>query len=101
MRSRIFVINVCPIIYFSRVLIVVLIRVLYRSWPLHQDESTINTLLERLYLLLVETDASTSSRVLQIDNYEYITTLVEYYQMETRNLLRVWMLRVGDKLILT
>ncbi|OQR71902.1 NCK-interacting protein with SH3 domain-like [Tropilaelaps mercedesae] len=65
-----------------------------RSWPLQQDESTINTLLEQLYSLLVETDASTSGRVLQVDNYEYITTLVGYYQMEARNSLRVWMLRV-------
>lgn len=65
-----------------------------RSWPLHQDESIINQLLEQLYSMLVESDSKTCAKVLQIDNYDYITTLVGYYQMETRNSLRVWMLRV-------
>ncbi|XP_028967957.1 NCK-interacting protein with SH3 domain [Galendromus occidentalis] len=65
-----------------------------RSWPLHQDENTINTMLEQLYSMLVEIDSKTCARVLASENYEYITTLVAYYQMETRHSLRVWMLRV-------
>lgn len=66
-----------------------------RSWPLHQDESTINTMLEQLYTMLVEIDSKICAKVLPTENYEYITTLVAYYQMETRNSLRVWMLRVS------
>ncbi|EEC05540.1 conserved hypothetical protein [Ixodes scapularis] len=65
-----------------------------RSWPTHQDEASILGLLEELYTILVDADPRVSRLVVQADEYDCVTTLALYYQMEPRASLRVWMLRV-------
>ncbi|XP_064457869.1 NCK-interacting protein with SH3 domain-like isoform X2 [Ornithodoros turicata] len=65
-----------------------------RSWPIHEDESHIAGLLEELYTLLVDADPRVCREMIRADEYDCVTTLVLYYQMEPRCSLRVWMLRV-------
>ncbi|XP_050052033.1 NCK-interacting protein with SH3 domain isoform X1 [Dermacentor andersoni] len=65
-----------------------------RSWPIHEDEALILGLLEELYTILVDADPRVSRSVVQADEYDCVSTLALYYQMEPRASLRVWMLRV-------
>ncbi|KAK7066412.1 hypothetical protein SK128_025838 [Halocaridina rubra] len=65
-----------------------------RSWALHEDEFTIATHLTNLLDLLENGDLVVCRRVLCLDDFRPLLTLVQYYQMETRWPLRKLLLQV-------
>ncbi|KAK8405388.1 hypothetical protein O3P69_001728 [Scylla paramamosain] len=65
-----------------------------RSWALHEDEHTIASHLTDLLDLLNTGDLEACRRVLALDDFRPLLTLVQYYQMETRWPLRRMLLQV-------
>ncbi|XP_050716102.1 NCK-interacting protein with SH3 domain-like isoform X4 [Eriocheir sinensis] len=65
-----------------------------RSWALHEDEHTIAAHLTDLLELLNTGDLEACRRVLALDDFRPLLTLVQYYQMETRWPLRRILLQV-------
>ncbi|KRT80070.1 SH3 domain-containing protein, partial [Oryctes borbonicus] len=64
-----------------------------RSWMLHEDESVIKEYLRELIQILTNADASISKYVVSSQQYHVITTLIQYYQMETRWSIRQLLLQ--------
>ncbi|KAK9711317.1 SPIN90/Ldb17, leucine-rich domain [Popillia japonica] len=64
-----------------------------RSWMLHEDESVIKEYLRELIQILTNADASISKHVVSSQQYHVITTLIQYYQMETRWSIRQLLLQ--------
>lgn len=55
-----------------------------RGWALHDDANDIQTQLLELVSVMTNADVLISQHVLSCDHYAYVTTLVQYYQTETR-----------------
>ena len=53
-----------------------------RNWNLHEDEDTIISLLTKLNNSLQTCDRNVSLYVMRRRKYEYIHTLVEYFQVK-------------------
>lgn len=64
-----------------------------RSWALHEDEAIISEYLEELQAILSDADARVSRAVIQKNNYDYLSSMVLYYQMEHRVRIRLLLLR--------
>ncbi|XP_071960516.1 NCK-interacting protein with SH3 domain-like [Antedon mediterranea] len=65
-----------------------------RSWALHEDESIITEYLEELLSILNDADKCVSVGVIRQEEFEPLSTLVQYYQMETRTSIRLLLLKV-------
>ncbi|XP_071961121.1 NCK-interacting protein with SH3 domain-like isoform X2 [Antedon mediterranea] len=52
-----------------------------RSWALHEDESIITEYLEELLSILNDADKCVSVGVIRQEEFEPLSTLVQYYQM--------------------
>ena len=65
-----------------------------RNWALHEDEPIIETALRRLLDLLHSSDVRVSRYVIRRHKYDYVDSLVEYHQMETRRALRLLLMEV-------
>lgn len=64
-----------------------------RGWALHDDAHDIQTQLLELISVMSNADVNISQHVLSCHRYAYVTTLVQYYQMETRWPLRQLLLQ--------
>ncbi|CAB3242387.1 unnamed protein product [Arctia plantaginis] len=64
-----------------------------RGWALHDDAHDIQTQLLELISVMSNADVNISQYVLSSHKYAYVTTLVSYYQMETRWPLRQLLLQ--------
>ncbi|XP_028173438.1 NCK-interacting protein with SH3 domain isoform X5 [Ostrinia furnacalis] len=64
-----------------------------RGWALHDDAHDIQTQLLELISVMSNADMNISQHVLSSHRYAYVTTLVQYYQMETRWPLRQLLLQ--------
>ncbi|XP_026744474.1 NCK-interacting protein with SH3 domain isoform X2 [Trichoplusia ni] len=64
-----------------------------RGWALHDDAHDIQTQLLELISVMSNADVNISQHVLSSHKYVYVTTLVQYYQMETRWPLRQLLLQ--------
>ncbi|XP_063531045.1 NCK-interacting protein with SH3 domain [Cydia strobilella] len=64
-----------------------------RGWALHDDAHDIQTQLLELISVMSNADVNISQHVLSSHKYAYVTTLVQYYQMETRWPLRQLLLQ--------
>ncbi|XP_045785598.1 NCK-interacting protein with SH3 domain [Maniola jurtina] len=64
-----------------------------RGWALHDDAHDIQTQLLELISVMSNADVNISQHVLSSHRYVYVTTLVQYYQMETRWPLRQLLLQ--------
>ncbi|XP_016837235.1 NCK-interacting protein with SH3 domain isoform X1 [Nasonia vitripennis] len=64
-----------------------------RSWMLYEDEPTICEYIKELTSILTNADANVSRHVLRQDRYEGVSTLIQYYQMETRWTIRQLLLQ--------
>ncbi|XP_012282420.1 NCK-interacting protein with SH3 domain [Orussus abietinus] len=64
-----------------------------RSWMLYEDESIIVEYIKELTSILTNADANISRYALRIDQYNGVTTLVQYYQMEARWTIRQLLLQ--------
>ncbi|CAG9830828.1 unnamed protein product [Diabrotica balteata] len=64
-----------------------------RSWMLHEDEDVIKEYIVEMISILSNADASISRHVISSDQYHVITTLIQYYQMETRWSIRQLLLQ--------
>ncbi|KAM3963164.1 NCK-interacting protein with SH3 domain [Aphomia sociella] len=64
-----------------------------RGWALHDDAHDIQTQLLELISVMSNADVNISQHVLSSHRYAYVTTLVQYYQMETRWPLRQLLLQ--------
>ncbi|KPI91578.1 NCK-interacting protein with SH3 domain [Papilio xuthus] len=64
-----------------------------RGWALHDDAHDIQTQLLELISVMSNADINISQHVLSSHRYAYVTTLVQYYQMETRWPLRQLLLQ--------
>ncbi|CAH2251159.1 jg11826 [Pararge aegeria aegeria] len=64
-----------------------------RGWALHDDAHDIQTQLLELISVMSNADVNISQHVLSSHRYIYVTTLVQYYQMETRWPLRQLLLQ--------
>ncbi|XP_062526491.1 NCK-interacting protein with SH3 domain isoform X4 [Bombyx mori] len=64
-----------------------------RGWALHDDSHDIQTQLLELISVMSNADVNISQHVLSSHRYVYVTTLVQYYQMETRWPLRQLLLQ--------
>jgi len=65
-----------------------------RNWALHEDEHIIESALRRLLDLLHSSDVRVSRYVIRRHKYDYIDSLVEYYQMESRRSLGLLLVEV-------
>ncbi|KAF6206927.1 hypothetical protein GE061_018163 [Apolygus lucorum] len=78
-----------------------------RSWHLWDDEATIKQHISQMSSILSNADHAISRRVLKQGNYDDITMLVDYYQMEERFCIRQLLIQTFailcslDKLILS
>ncbi|KPJ06171.1 NCK-interacting protein with SH3 domain [Papilio machaon] len=68
-----------------------------RGWALHDDAHDIQTQLLELISVMSNADINISQHVLSSHRYAYVTTLVQFYQMETRWPLRQLLLQYGYK----
>ncbi|CAG4989094.1 unnamed protein product [Parnassius apollo] len=64
-----------------------------RGWALHDDAHDIQTQLLELISVMSNADVNISQHVVSSHRYAYVTTLVQYYQMETRWPLRQLLLQ--------
>ncbi|XP_058802067.1 NCK-interacting protein with SH3 domain isoform X2 [Phymastichus coffea] len=64
-----------------------------RSWMLYEDEPTICEYIKELTSILTNADANVSRHILKQDQYQGVSTLIEYYQMETRWTIRQLLLQ--------
>ncbi|KAI8434852.1 hypothetical protein MSG28_003343 [Choristoneura fumiferana] len=64
-----------------------------RGWALHDDAHDIQTQLLELISVMSNADVNISQHVLSSHKYAYVTTLVQFYQMETRWPLRQLLLQ--------
>ncbi|KAK0084487.1 hypothetical protein PV325_006937 [Microctonus aethiopoides] len=64
-----------------------------RSWMLYEDESIIVEYIKELTSILTNADANVSRHALRQDQYDGITTLIQYYQMEARWTIRQLLLQ--------
>ncbi|XP_041977373.1 NCK-interacting protein with SH3 domain [Aricia agestis] len=64
-----------------------------RGWALHDDAHDIQTQLLELISVMSNADVNISQHVLSSHRYAYVTTLVQFYQMETRWPLRQLLLQ--------
>ncbi|XP_030038903.2 NCK-interacting protein with SH3 domain [Manduca sexta] len=64
-----------------------------RGWALHDDAHDIQTQLLELISVMSNADVNICQHVLSSHRYAYVTTLVQYYQMETRWPLRQLLLQ--------
>lgn len=64
-----------------------------RNWMLYEDESIIVEYIKELTSILTNADANVSRYVLQQDQYNGATILVQYYQMEPRWTIRQLLLQ--------
>ncbi|XP_011565114.3 NCK-interacting protein with SH3 domain [Plutella xylostella] len=64
-----------------------------RGWALHDDAHDIQTQLLELISVMSNADVNISQHVLSSHRYGYVTTLVQYYQQETRWPLRQLLLQ--------
>ncbi|KAJ2952666.1 hypothetical protein O0L34_g7004 [Tuta absoluta] len=64
-----------------------------RGWALHDDAHDIQTQLLELISVMSNADVNISQHVLSSHRYAYVSTLVQYYQMETRWPLRQLLLQ--------
>ncbi|KAM7422612.1 hypothetical protein PAMA_010582 [Pampus argenteus] len=65
-----------------------------RSWALHEDHALIACYLEELLKILTDADPEVCRRMCKVNHYENVLSLVSYYQMEHRVLLRLLLLKV-------
>ncbi|KAK3104104.1 hypothetical protein FSP39_024455 [Pinctada imbricata] len=65
-----------------------------RSWALYEDQQNILTNLEELLSILENAKPSICRRAVSRNNYDSIHNLVQYYQMESRVVLRLSLLKV-------
>lgn len=68
-----------------------------RNWPVYQDEDIINSYLDELMNLLINTDQSFLENEICSQNNENIHLLIAYFQMETRCSLRVKLINIFIK----
>ncbi|XP_034951064.1 NCK-interacting protein with SH3 domain [Chelonus insularis] len=64
-----------------------------RSWMLYEDESIIVEYIKELTSILTNADANVSRHALRQDQYNGVTTLIQYYQMEARWTIRQLLLQ--------
>ncbi|XP_048510850.1 NCK-interacting protein with SH3 domain isoform X3 [Athalia rosae] len=64
-----------------------------RSWMLYEDEPVIVEYIKELTSILTNADANVSRHVLRSDQYNGVTTLIQYYQMEPRWTIRQLLLQ--------
>lgn len=65
-----------------------------RSWALHEDHALISCYLEELLKILTDADPEVCKRMCKANHCENVLSLVSYYQMEHRVLLRLLLLKV-------
>ncbi|KAL7305713.1 hypothetical protein TKK_0001967 [Trichogramma kaykai] len=64
-----------------------------RSWMLYEDEPTICEYIKELTSILTNADANVSRHILRQNQYDGVSTLIQYYQMETRWTIRQLLLQ--------
>ncbi|XP_065184608.1 NCK-interacting protein with SH3 domain-like [Sycon ciliatum] len=64
-----------------------------RNWTVHDDADVITEYLEELLSILSEADQVLCAHKVAYDDYAIVTTLTEYYQMETRVPIRLLLLK--------
>ena len=64
-----------------------------RNWMLYEDESVIVDYIKELTSILTNADSNVSRYVLQQDQYNGVTILIQYYQMEPRWTIRQLLLQ--------
>ncbi|XP_011305468.1 NCK-interacting protein with SH3 domain [Fopius arisanus] len=64
-----------------------------RSWMLYEDEAVIVDYIKELTSILTNADANVSRHALRLDQYNGISTLIQYYQMEARWTIRQLLLQ--------
>ncbi|XP_046735610.1 NCK-interacting protein with SH3 domain isoform X1 [Diprion similis] len=64
-----------------------------RSWMLYEDEPVIVEYIKELTSILTNADANVSRHALRSDQYNGVTTLIQYYQMEPRWTIRQLLLQ--------
>ncbi|KAG7205248.1 hypothetical protein KM043_018328 [Ampulex compressa] len=64
-----------------------------RNWMLYEDESIIVEYIKELTSILTNADANVSRYVLRQDQYDGVTILIDYYQMEARWTIRQLLLQ--------
>ncbi|XP_065199507.1 NCK-interacting protein with SH3 domain [Planococcus citri] len=69
-----------------------------RSWELFDDQASIVEYLREFNCILTDADTAISKRFLHITDYYIVNCLAEYYQMETRWLIRNLLLQSFDLL---
>lgn len=60
-----------------------------RSWPVHEDEKSIQSHLAELTKLLANANPNITRDIIAKNNYDNVHMLVTYFQMETRRSLRM------------
>ncbi|RWS01188.1 DUF2013 domain containing protein-like protein [Dinothrombium tinctorium] len=77
-----------------------------RSWPVHEDEDTIESYLKDIAKLFINANPSISREVICKHGYDNVHMLVTYFQMETRKRLRMRLytvlfeiIRLADQII--
>ncbi|KAK7791899.1 hypothetical protein R5R35_005422 [Gryllus longicercus] len=64
-----------------------------RSWMLYEDEATIIEYIKELTSILNNADAAISRHIVAADQYSGVSSLAQYYQMETRWSIRQLLLQ--------
>ncbi|XP_076648696.1 NCK-interacting protein with SH3 domain [Halictus rubicundus] len=64
-----------------------------RNWMLYEDECVIVDYIKELTSILTNADANVSRYILQQDQYNGVTVLIQYYQMEPRWTIRQLLLQ--------
>ncbi|XP_024939719.1 NCK-interacting protein with SH3 domain isoform X2 [Cephus cinctus] len=64
-----------------------------RNWMLYEDECIIVEYIKELTSILTNADTNVSRHALRLDQYNSVTTLIDYYQMEARWTIRQLLLQ--------
>lgn len=70
-----------------------------RSWPIHEDEDSIQSSLQQLLKILKNANPSVSREFVCKNSFENVLMLVNYHQMETRRSLRMSTLSIIKQMI--
>lgn len=70
-----------------------------RSWPIHQDEEIIHGLLVDLHKLLIDANPLMTRELIASNDFDHVTMLTTYFQMETRRSIRLQLMRVMIQMI--
>lgn len=70
-----------------------------RSWPIHQDEEVILSLLVDLNKVLTDANPLMTRQFIASNDFDNVTMLTTYFQMETRRSIRLQLMRVMIQMI--